>query len=1029
MEEQLKIQRATFNQKKALESTPLAKGGVVKLSLCSAATLTATAGAKLAIPSNPGATTKVVQAGSSTIMAVSGQIPTIVSGKKIMTTRDGRIITVQTTAPNSSTTQQQGNSENSGISLGSSTIFPVGSGPKVQVTPQGNKIIRLQAVGSGGGQRMILPRSTNSAVLQSRFPRPVAPATTVTTNATTSTSTVATPRVPGQQIQIIRLSDGQLQVRGLLEGQQLVQRPDGKFQLIHTKSAVAAANTPATTTVSTSSTIQVTQQTKMVQPTTVISSGLTGLDNANKTTITGSSAITSPTTHVVKVNGQQVLLKHSSENKQVVTVGASEAAAGTPPSGTARQVVVQSGQTSPRIKTMLAPDGTMVKTVLSNNTTAPVMSPTSTTATATSTSTTTASDNQTTANSGSSLTLRVQVRMTEQGPKTIIQGLQPGVGLTKDHIMAIQQQVRNMLAQYNLQVNQLSPVMALTLHVPNKQQTSGSSQSQDEPQPQQAATQQNAVTDSGTNANDNTASDSEVTQALPTSASPVDEKKLTSPVSSPKKFVLTQEYIQQTIKSALSKEDLAPDIEEKLMQLQKYNSEQTKKDEGTGLLTTSSAAVTTNSATRNTTSKRIRDQDDEWDSSEVKQNLVTSVPPQKPRPKKQRSDSRPSETSKPKKTSAKSEAVDARKKQALQHKLESLMSRHKDLLKKDILKKRAQLEKELQVEIHKELSVARLQLQMLEKSKPETPMPTQVISPRKKKIVTDSPTTQMSSSGGLTLSADSPHLPQPPSNSQTPTNKAPVSTKSPTSAKSTGKSASAKKSSKNKNKKIVCICRTPFDDTKFYVGCDLCGNWFHGDCVGITEAMSRSMTEYVCDDCANAKLNKELFCFCRQPYDETQFYICCEQCEDWYHGKCVGIMQAEADDIDDYICPKCDSNNVWNYPCQKNLTSKDYTELKKVTKSLIQHKNAWPFLEPVDPSEVPDYYKVVKEPMDLKTVESRVEAQSYQQLAQFIGDVMLCFDNCRLYNPPNSSFCSCAATLETFFCQKLRSLKQRLSQR
>lgn len=72
-----------------------------------------------------------------------------------------------------------------------------------------------------------------------------------------------------------------------------------------------------------------------------------------------------------------------------------------------------------------------------------------------------------------------------------------------------------------------------------------------------------------------------------------------------------------------------------------------------------------------------------------------------------------------------------------------------------------------------------------------------------------------------------------------------------------------------------------------------------------------------------------------QPYDETQFYICCEQCEDWYHGKCVGIMQTEADDIDDYICPKCDSSNVWNYPCQKNLSPKDYSELKKVTKSLI----------------------------------------------------------------------------------------------
>lgn len=27
------------------------------------------------------------------------------------------------------------------------------------------------------------------------------------------------------------------------------------------------------------------------------------------------------------------------------------------------------------------------------------------------------------------------------------------------------------------------------------------------------------------------------------------------------------------------------------------------------------------------------------------------------------------------------------------------------------------------------------------------------------------------------------------------------------------------------------------------------------------------------------------------------------------------------------------------------------------------HKSAWPFVEPVDPTEAPDYYKVIKEPM------------------------------------------------------------------
>lgn len=27
------------------------------------------------------------------------------------------------------------------------------------------------------------------------------------------------------------------------------------------------------------------------------------------------------------------------------------------------------------------------------------------------------------------------------------------------------------------------------------------------------------------------------------------------------------------------------------------------------------------------------------------------------------------------------------------------------------------------------------------------------------------------------------------------------------------------------------------------------------------------------------------------------------------------------------------------------------------------HKSAWPFIEPVDANEVPDYYKVITEPM------------------------------------------------------------------
>ena len=458
MEEQLKIQRANFAHKKALEGSPqvAAKGGVVKLSLGSGI---GTNQGKISISSSTGSK---IGSPSSNVVSVGPQLP-LVGGKKIVTTRDGRIISVQTSIPPQVNNQQNNESggSKSGINMGSSTIFPVGGVPKVQVTSQGNKVIRLQPMGGGQMQRMILPRSsssssTNVVHVTPRSTRPQLvpvqspsvsnPSANVQTTPNQLASNVNTPtsgKTNQQQIQIIRMNDGQLQVRGLLEGQQLFQRPDGKFQLLSTKSAtqspasqsVNAAQTSNTPT--SSSSIQVTQQT-----------------NA----LSGDNVIKTPSTpaQIVKVNGQQVLLRPPQENKQVVTVGASEAVASM---GSVKQATAVPGPTSPRIKTMVASDGTMVKTVVPpnmNNAKVPKVPnalanlPQSNTSGNT-TNVPQTSPNSTASNvamsSGNSLKLRVQVRMTEQGPKTIIQGLQPGVGLTKDHIIAIQQQVRSMLQQ------------------------------------------------------------------------------------------------------------------------------------------------------------------------------------------------------------------------------------------------------------------------------------------------------------------------------------------------------------------------------------------------------------------------------------------------------------------------------------------------------------------------------------------------------------------------------------------------------
>ena len=66
-----------------------------------------------------------------------------------------------------------------------------------------------------------------------------------------------------------------------------------------------------------------------------------------------------------------------------------------------------------------------------------------------------------------------------------------------------------------------------------------------------------------------------------------------------------------------------------------------------------------------------------------------------------------------------------------------------------------------------------------------------------------------------------------------------------------------------------------------------------------------------------------------------RFYIGCERCTDWFHGHCVGILQVEADNIDEYLCPRCDPISAMNKPNSKPLQPKDYELVKKIVKQLM----------------------------------------------------------------------------------------------
>eukprot|EP00742_Colponemidia_sp_Colp-10_P008132 GILJ01008779.1.p1 GENE.GILJ01008779.1~~GILJ01008779.1.p1 ORF type:complete len:750 (-),score=130.32 GILJ01008779.1:187-2436(-) len=115
------------------------------------------------------------------------------------------------------------------------------------------------------------------------------------------------------------------------------------------------------------------------------------------------------------------------------------------------------------------------------------------------------------------------------------------------------------------------------------------------------------------------------------------------------------------------------------------------------------------------------------------------------------------------------------------------------------------------------------------------------------------------------------------------------------------------------------------------------------------------------------------------------------------------------------------------------LTTKSISWKKRcsaILKKLKTNSYAWPFLEPVDPVKlnVPDYFHIVKRPMDLATVEKKLKGQGYISHRQFADDVRLVFDNCALYNPIGSDIRAMGDDLRKIFEEKWKEVADKMDE-
>ncbi|CAD8094714.1 unnamed protein product [Paramecium sonneborni] len=108
---------------------------------------------------------------------------------------------------------------------------------------------------------------------------------------------------------------------------------------------------------------------------------------------------------------------------------------------------------------------------------------------------------------------------------------------------------------------------------------------------------------------------------------------------------------------------------------------------------------------------------------------------------------------------------------------------------------------------------------------------------------------------------------------------------------------------------------------------------------------------------------------------------------------------------------------------QTPLNKEEQRRLNQIVQQLLDSNDSVEFRQPVDYKalNLHDYITIVKKPMDLGTVQRKLNSNTYKTVEECLDDIQLIWDNCKLYNGSQSWITKIAEKLERLFKKNVKN--------